>query len=93
MELLIDFYGASWGTRITANILGLRFMIPKSNCEALLPHLMELILNPKYKESNLAVYKDQKIKSLEINRLEGDYIAQELKDTLLYEEVLLMGLF
>jgi|BioPla2DNA2_1021312.scaffolds.fasta_scaffold01967_16 predicted Zn-dependent peptidase len=86
MELLIDFYGASWGTRITANILGLRFMIPKSNCEALLPHLMELILNPKYKESNLAVYKDQKIKSLEINRLEGDYIAQELKDTLLYEE-------
>src|SRR5690554_7929536 len=22
MELLIDFYGASWGTRITANILG-----------------------------------------------------------------------
>ncbi|HPZ03738.1 MAG TPA: insulinase family protein [Bacteroidales bacterium] len=86
MEQLIDFYGASWGIRITDNVLIVRLVIPKSNCEALLPHLMELILNPKFKQSDLDVYVSQRITSLEIDKLEGSYIAREMRDMLLYEE-------
>ena len=86
MELLIDFYGASWGTRVHSTDLEINFVIPKSNCEALLPHLMELILNPQYKQYQLDIYNEQRIKSFEVNKLEGDYIARELRDMLLYEE-------
>lgn len=91
MDEMLDFYGASWSVSVNMEYISLQWIIPKSNCEELLPILLEVIQSPKFKEENLERYKQKKIKDLEYNELKYNYKATQLMFSSLFDSQSPMG--
>lgn len=86
MDEILDFYGASWSVSVNLEYVSLQWIIPKSNCENLLPILMDILLNPIFKEENLERFKKKKIKDLEYNELKYSFKATQLMFHSMFEE-------
>lgn len=91
MDEILDFYGASWNVSVNMEFISIQWIIPKTNCDALIPILMDILLNPSFKEENLERYKHKKIKDLEYNELKYSYKATQLMFCSLFETDTPMG--
>lgn len=78
IDEILDFYGASWNVSTNLEYSTIQWIIPKSNLQVLIPILMDLLINPVFKNDNLKRYKERKIKDLEYNELKYNYRATQL---------------
>jgi zinc protease len=91
MDEILDFYGATWYISVNVEYISIHWIIPKTNCHLLLPTLIDILLNPVFKEENLERFKKKKIKDLEYNELKYSYRANQLMYQSMFEEDTPMG--
>ena len=91
MDEILDFYGATWYISVNVEYISIHWIIPKTNCHLLLPTLIDILLNPVFKEENLERFKKKKIKDLEYNELKYSYKANQLMYQSMFEEDTPMG--
>lgn len=92
MDEMLDFYGASWYVSVNVEYVSIHWIIPKTNCNILLPILVDILLKPVFKEENLERFKKKKIKDLEYNELKYSYRANQLMFHAMFEEETPMGI-
>lgn len=78
VEDRLDFYGAFFQSSVGHEYITLEFIIPKSTIQNILPFIFSFISSPCYKEENLNLYKQRKIKELEFNSQKISYRAGQL---------------
>lgn len=86
MDEILDFYGASWHVTTSLEMVSIKWIIPQSNCEVLIPILFDILANPEFKSDNLERQKQKKIKDLEYNLLKYSYKANQIMFNTLFEE-------
>jgi zinc protease len=86
MDEILDYYGASWQIFTHLDHISIQWIIPKSNCEVLLPILTDILYHPEFKKDSLERQKLKKIKDLEYNELKYNYRATQLMFRTFFEE-------
>lgn len=69
---LLDFYGTHYSISETLDKTSIMISVPKKNIAKILPVIFDFISNPHYREENLEIYKNLKIKDLEYNSQKTD---------------------
>ena len=69
---LLDFYGTHYSISETLDKTSIIVSIPKKNIPQILPVVFDFISAPHYREDNLSIYKNLKIKDLEYNSQKTD---------------------
>lgn len=64
---LLDFYGTHYTVSESLDKTVVSISVPKKNVKQILPVIMDFMSHPVYRETNLSVYKNLKIKDLEYN--------------------------
>lgn len=75
---IFDYYGTNFSTSINLDHIRINFSTPKNNVCKILPTIYEFLANPHYREENLSIYKNLKIKDLEYNAQKTDVQATRL---------------
>lgn len=78
VEDRLDFYGAFFQSSVGHEYVTLEFIIPKSTIQNILPFIFSFISFPFYKEENLNLYKQRRIKEWEFNSQKISYRAGQL---------------
>ncbi|MDR2979396.1 MAG: insulinase family protein, partial [Bacteroidales bacterium] len=78
VEDKLDFYGAVFQSSVNFEYVTLNFIIPKSTLKNVLPFLCAMISSPVYKEENLSLFKQRKIKELEFNSQKINWVAGQM---------------
>lgn len=86
MDNFLDFYGASWNTTVNLENVIIEWIVPKSNCEIVLPILFNTLLYPRFDENSFDNFKEQKIKDFEYNSRKFAYRATQLMFSTLFTE-------
>lgn len=74
---LLDFNGAYYTTSQTLEYITLTLTIPKARMETVLPVIADCLLHPHYREENLTLYRERRIKDLEYNERKTDFRATQ----------------
>ncbi len=74
---LFDFYGTHYTISETLDKITISISIPKNNIPKILPIIFNFLLHPQYREENLTIYKNLKIKDLEYNTKKTDFRATQ----------------
>lgn len=69
---LLDYYGAHFTVSETLGGTKFTLSVPKANVTRVLPIIYDFMAEPLYKEDNLQVYKNLKIKDLEYSSKKSD---------------------
>lgn len=69
---LLDFYGTHYTVSESLDKTVVSISVPKKNVKQILPVIMDFMSHPVYRETNLSVYKNLKIKDLEYNSQKTD---------------------
>ncbi len=69
---LLDFYGTHYTVSETLDKTSIVISVPQKNVSAILPIIYDFLSKPVYRESNLSIYKNLKIKDLEYNSQKTD---------------------
>ena len=78
VEDFLDYYGVVFSTQVNLEYATISFIIPKSNCEIVLPFIYSFIAKPVYKEENLLLFKQRKTKELQYNMLKVGFRSGQL---------------
>lgn len=93
MDGLLDFHGASFHVSVTLDRTRFKVAIPKKNVPLILPFIYEFLSAPHYREENLSIYKERKIKDLEYSSKKTDVRCSQLALHALFGERLAAGQF
>ena len=91
VEDFLDYYGVVFNTQVNLEYATISLIIPKSNCETVLPFIYSFIAKPVYKEENLLLYKQRKIKELQYNMLKVGFRSGQLMFNALLNPALTAG--
>lgn len=69
---LLDFYGTHYTVSESLDKTVVSISVPKKNVKKILPVILDFMSHPVYRETNLLVYKNLKIKDLEYNSQKTD---------------------
>lgn len=75
---LFDFYGTHYTISETLDKITISISIPKNNISQILPVIFNFLSHPQYREENLKIYKNLKIKDIEYNTQKTDFRATQL---------------
>ncbi len=78
VEEFLDYYGVNYSVSISIEYVTISFIIPKNNCLIVLPYIFDFLLHPCFKETNLQLLKERKIKDLAVNKEKVGYCASQL---------------
>ena len=90
---LFAFYGTHYSTSVALDKTDIKLCIPKHNCNTVLPVVYDFLAHPKFRESNLSIYKNRQIKDLEYNSCKTDFRATKLMLNTLFGEQTTAGQF
>ena len=93
MDGLLDFHGATFNVTVNLDRIRFKIAIPKKNVPSILPSIYEFLSTPHYREENLSIYKERKIKDLEDNSNKTDVRCSQLALHALFGERLAAGQF
>ncbi|MBO7586756.1 MAG: insulinase family protein [Bacteroidales bacterium] len=93
MDGLLDFHGATFNVTVNPDRIRFKIAIPKKNVPSILPSIYEFLSTPHYREENLSIYKERKIKDLEYNSKKTDVRCSQLALHALFGERLAAGQF
>lgn len=93
MDGLLDFHGATFNVTVNLDRIRFKIAIPKKNVPSILPSIYEFLSTPHYREENLSIYKERKIKDLEYNSKKTDVRCSQLALHALFGERLAAGQF
>ncbi len=93
MDGLLDFHGATYSVSVTLDRIQLKITIPKKTVPHILPAIFEFISSPTYREENLEIYKERKIKDLEYSSQKMDVRCSQLALHALFGDALAAGRF
>lgn len=69
---LLDFYGTHYTVSESLDKTVVSISVPKKNVKKILPVILDFMSHPVYRETNLMVYKNLKMKDLEYNSQKTD---------------------
>jgi len=91
VEDFLDFYGSEFFASVRMEYVELNFVIPKLNCEKVLPYIFDFIAYPQFNSDNLSLYKKRKVKNLEYNSLQVSYCSNQQMFKTLFNQKLPIG--
>jgi zinc protease len=91
VEDFLDFYGSEFSASVRMDYVELNFVIPKSNCEKVLPFIFDFVAYPHFNSDNLSLYKERKIKNLEYNSMQVSYCSTQYMFKTLFNQKLPIG--
>ncbi|MDR3047663.1 MAG: insulinase family protein [Bacteroidales bacterium] len=86
VEDFLSFWGSSFEVAVSQEFVSLNFVIPKTNCEQVLPFIFDFIRFPAFDEDVLLHYKKRKLKELEYHRSTTSYCAEQMIYTALVNQ-------
>lgn len=78
MADLFDFYGTHYTCSVSLDNTTLTISVPRSNISKILPEIYEFLATPCFREENLSIYKNLKVKDLEYNAQKTDVQSTRL---------------
>lgn len=78
MADIFDFYGTHYTASTNLDHIRITISMPKNNVSKVLPIIYEFLSKPQYREENLSIYKNLKIKDLEYNAQKTDVQATRI---------------
>ncbi len=91
VEDFLDFWGTDFSVSVRMEYVELNFVVPKLNCEKVLPFIFDFIAYPHFNDDSLNLFKKRKIKNLEYNLLQVSYGATKQMYKTLFNQKLPIG--
>lgn len=93
MDGLLDFYGATCSVSVTLESIKIKITFPKKNVADILPSIFEFLSTPHYREENLALFKNRRVKDLEYNSQKTNVRCSQLAKNALFGNGMPAGQF
>lgn len=93
MDGLLDFYGATCNVSVTLESVKIKITFPKKNVTDILSAIFEFLSTPHYREENLALFKNRRVKDLEYNSQKTSVRCSQLAKNALFGDGLAAGQF
>lgn len=90
---LFDFYGTHYTVSVNLDSTTINISVPKNNVAKILPVIFDFLVHPTYREENLEIYKNLKIKDLEYNLQKTDVQSTRLMLHAMFGDALTAGQF
>lgn len=78
VEEFLDYYGVNYSVNVSIEYVTISIIIPKNNCLVALPYIFDFLLHPCFKETNLQLLQDRKIRDLAVNKEKVGYCASQI---------------
>jgi len=77
VDEVLDTMGASFSTNTHFDLITIKFIVPKKNCKNTLQLIGSFLCNPVFRNENLDIYKQHKIKDIYYKELNVGYRATQ----------------
>lgn len=91
IDAFLDYYGTAFSITAGVNQISINVLVPKKNCEKIIPFVAELLSSPVFKSGNFERYKAKTIKDFEYNSRKVDYWNTQLMFNTFFEKSVPFG--
>ncbi len=87
----LDFMGAAVSVAVGFSYVSIEIITPKSQCVNTVTFVMEILSSPRFKEQNIRLQKESRIKDLEYNSLKVDVLSMRLMLNAFFGKTMVCG--